>query len=123
VAGSKIKVPVNPDGTVTSEMFTSPTLSYIQNSGYLNGTIIVKFQMKPGTIDKLKAIGTVKSSDIGKPLMSDFGNLPVNQSGWMQNNTLFKVEGTQVNIGLGRNGKGMEIFNTEGQILFFQRAN
>lgn len=38
--------------TASSETFTSPTFTYIKNTGY-NGTI-VKFQMKTGTIEKLK---------------------------------------------------------------------
>ena len=53
----------------------------------------------------------------------DFGDLPVVEKGWMKENTLFKIEGTdlgipQVNIGLGRDGKGMQIFNDN--ILNFQ---
>lgn len=37
--------------------------------------------------------------------------MPINEKGWMDNHTLFKIEQKQINIGLGRNGKGMEIFN------------
>ena len=106
--------------TASSETFTSPTLSYIKNIGY-NGTI-VKFQMKTGTIEKLKRIGTVKKSDFGRELMKDFGDLPINKKDWIQESTLFKIEGTklgtpQVNIGLGK-GKGVEIFNEN--IINFQ---
>ena len=106
--------------TASSETFTSPTLSYIKNIGY-NGTI-VKCQMKTGTIEKLKRIGTVKKSDFGRELMKDFGDLPINKKDWIQESTLFKIEGTklgtpQVNIGLGK-GKGVEIFNEN--IINFQ---
>ena len=106
--------------TASSETFTSPTLSYIKNTGY-NGTI-VKFQMKTGTIEKLKKIGTVKKSDSGRELMKDFGDLSINKKDWIQESTLFKIEGTrlgtpQVNIGLGK-GKGVEIFNEN--IINFQ---
>ena len=106
--------------TASSETFTSPTLTYIKNTGY-NGTI-VKFQMKTGTIEKLKKIGTVKKSDSGRELMKDFGDLLINKKGWIQESTLFKIEGTklgtsQVNIGLGK-GKGVEIFNEN--IINFQ---
>jgi len=119
VSTGNIRVPLDVNN---SEIFTSPTLSYIQSSPYLDNLVVVKFIMKSGTIKKLKEIGTVKVSDVGDPLMSDLGNLPINQPGWMQSNTLFKIEGgplnRQVNIGLGRNGEGMNRFNNN--ILNFQ---
>lgn len=54
--------------------------------------------------------------------MKDFGDLLINKKGWIQESTLFKIEGTklgtsQVNIGLGK-GKGVEIFNEN--IINFQ---
>ena len=56
--------------TASSETFTSPTLTYIKNTGY-NGTI-VKFQMKTGTIEKLKRIGTVKKIRFWKGINERF---------------------------------------------------
>ncbi len=48
--------------------------------------------------------------------MTVISNLPIVEKGWMKNNTLFKIETPktgkrQVNIGLGRDGEGMRIFN------------
>jgi len=95
----------------SSETFTSPTLTYIKNTGY-NGTI-VKFQMKTGTIDKLVKIGV--RNDSGEKMMLNFSKMDRVKKGWTTNNALFKTEGgnyniEQVNIGLGK-GKALEIFN------------
>lgn len=97
-----------------TETFTSPTWEYIKNTGYEG--VIIKFRMKKGTIDELKKIGTVRKTDIIK-VEKYFGKMPINEKGWLKNNTLFKVEGTergmpQINIRLGRDGKGIEIFNS-----------
>ena len=97
--------------TASSETFTSPTLSYIKNTGY-NGTI-VKFQMKTGTIDKLVKIGV--RNDSGEKMMLNFSKMDRVKKGWTTNNALFKTEGgnyniEQVNIGLGK-GKALETFN------------
>ena len=97
--------------TASSETFTSPTLTYIKNTGY-NGTI-VKFQMKTGTIDKLVKIGV--RNDSGEKMMLNFSKMDRVKKGWTTNNALFKTEGgnyniEQVNIGLGK-GKALEIFN------------
>lgn len=68
-----------------------------------------EFQLAPGTTDALKGIGVVKGRK------SKMG-LPPAKSGWMENNAMFKVEGSktvgarQLNIGLGR-GKALELFN------------
>jgi hypothetical protein len=120
-ATGKIKVSYKPDGTTNAEIFTSPTLEYITKTGY--DGVIIKFQMKPGTLEELKKIGRIPRDNLGNPLFKDFGDLPVVEKGWMKENTLFKIEGTdlgipQVNIGLGRDGKGMQIFNDN--ILNFQ---
>lgn len=39
-----------------------------------------------------------------------FPNIP-NVDSWMKNNAFFKVEGNQLNMGLG-NGKALDIFNS-----------
>lgn len=36
--------------------------------------------------------------------------MPIVQSGWSTSNALFKGEGTQINIGLGK-GSALDIFN------------
>ena len=51
-------------------------------------------------------------------MMQHFPDLPQVSSGWMQSKALFKTEGTQINIGLGRNGDAMNKFNNN--ILEFQ---
>ena len=117
----------------TSETFTSPTLEYIKTVGY--GTeadgierVIVKFQMKPGTLDELKSIGV--RNDATSRIMSFYPEMPEvgSVSKWTENNALFKTEGDkyvklgklneiQVNIGLGK-GKALDEFNY--RILSFQ---
>jgi putative hemolysin len=92
--------------TASSETFTSPTLSYIKNVGY-NGTI-VKFQMKTGTIEKLVKIGV--RNDSGEKMMLNFSKMNRVKKGWTTNNALFKTEGGNYNIGLGK-GKALETFN------------
>ena len=99
--------------TASSETFTSPTLTYIKNTGY-NGTI-VKFQMKTGTIEKLVKIGI--RNDKTRKMMTNFSQMPSVNSveNWTQTSALFKTEGTkqglqQINIGLGK-GKALETFN------------
>ena len=95
--------------TASSETFTSPTLSYIKNTGY-NGTI-VKFQIKIGTIEKLVKIGI--RNDSGEKMMLNFSKMDrVKKDGQL---IIFKTEGgsyniEQVNIGLGK-GKALETFN------------
>jgi len=39
-----------------------------------------------------------------------YSHLPLVQRGWKETNAFFKVEGTQVNIGLG-NGNALNVFN------------
>ena len=113
----------------TSETFTSPTLEYITKKGYGAEGVIVKFKMKPGTIEEFKKIGVIRSTDKGKKMIKEFGELPVKDGGWLNDNAMFKIETPkadgvrlhdlkQVNIGLGK-GKGIEIFNKN--ILEFEK--
>lgn len=48
--------------------------------------------MKRGTINELRKIGTVKKSDKGSSRMKDFGEMPINEKGWLNSDTLFKIE-------------------------------
>jgi hypothetical protein len=59
-----------------------------------------------GSRAELEGIG-VRNAANGHP----YGNLPLVDKGWKANNAFFKVEGNQVNIGLG-NGKALNVFNS-----------
>jgi hypothetical protein len=90
----------------TGECTTSPNQAFSEAySGYL-----VKFQVKAGTIDELKAIGLTDGSGL---VQQQFGNLatsvPSGQS-WNLTMARFKKEGTQVNIALGQ-GTALQKFN------------
>lgn len=91
-----------PAGT---ETFISPTKSFAQN---YTGTLF-EINLKPGTLSQLEAIG-VRNASSGHP----FGHLPLVGKGWKGTNAFFKVEGHQVNIGLG-NGRALSIFNSSIQ--------
>ena len=66
-----------------TETFTSPTLEYIKQKGYEG--VIIKFKMKRGTIDELKAIGTVRNNEVGR-IEKFFGKMPINEKGWIEKN-------------------------------------
>ena len=53
VSTGKIRAPLDRPN---SEIFTSPSLSYIQNSPYLDGTKIIKFKLKPGSLGEFKTV-------------------------------------------------------------------
>ena len=102
--------------SATSETFTSPTLEYIKAVGYgrENG-VIVKFQMKQGTLEKLESIGVRNDNSIR--MIQHYPNMQEAKTitNWIQNNALFKTEGSkygleQINIGLGK-GKAISEFN------------
>lgn len=110
------KLKLNNQVTASSETFTSPTIYYIKLSDAQYGLdgAIVKFQVKPGTLDQLKGMALKNDSH---QLMSDLfnGTLPPDVfSGWPgKNKALFKTESYrigsgpndkifQVNIGLGK---------------------
>lgn len=105
----------------TSETFTSPTLEYIKAVGYGDEGVIVKFQMKQGTLSRLEEIGI--RNDATTKIKSFFPEMPFISitDKWMLNNALFKTEGEkyvkqgllkeiQVNIGLGK-GEALNRFN------------
>ena len=108
-----IRVPLDNQ---TSEMFTSPTLSYVESSSYLEGTVIVKFKLKPGTLDEFVINGV--RNDGSFKMMQNFPELPQSSGGWMENSAMFKTEKGQINIGLGRDGYAMNKFNEN--IIEFQ---
>lgn len=114
------------------ETFTSPTLEYIlkgtkKKTGYFG--VVVKFQMKPGTLDALKSKAII--NDETEFIKAIFGNkLPENVKNvnkWnTRNYALFKTESydksaleniDQVNIALGKSETLTE-FNKN--ILFFE---
>jgi RHS repeat-associated protein len=84
------------------ETMISPTKSFAQD---YSGTLF-KIKVSSGTVSQLESIG-VRNATAGHP----FGNLPLVNKGWKSTNAFFKVEGTQVNIGLG-NGNALNIFNS-----------
>jgi hypothetical protein len=87
----------------TKETFTSPTMSFSQS---YRG-IMVRFQLAPGTMDKLRSIG-VRSH--GRRTAEALADLPVVRRRWGRRNAQFKQEGDQINIGLGT-GRALDTFN------------
>lgn len=125
---------LNGEGIIgTGETFTSPTLNYIQNGTKSQGGyqgVIVKFQMKPGTLDILKRKAII--NDDSKAIKAIFtNNLPTQVkeiNKWTirdyilfktENYTLNGIEMKQVNIALG-NGDALKEFNKD--ILFFEKV-
>lgn len=96
----------------TNETFISPTYSF--SSDY--DGITVEFELRKGTTNSLLDIGVGNNVD---QAIRDYGVLPQVSKGWTENNALFKGEGTQTNIGLGK-GKALEIFNSN--IINFKRT-
>ncbi|HKP96266.1 MAG TPA: RHS repeat-associated core domain-containing protein [Fibrobacteria bacterium] len=95
------------DGKIpaTGETFTSQ--SEAESKGYRG--VLVKLELKPGTIAKLEGIGVRENQPLTAakypemPLMSDTRN-------WTANNAYFKEENDQINIGLGK-GKALDTVN------------
>ncbi|WP_312429677.1 hypothetical protein [Lacrimispora sp.] len=87
----------------TGETFISPTQSFSQ--GY--DGVIIEFQVKAGTTNALESIGL---RDVSNLTSAQYPNMPGVLSGWGSNNALFKGEGIQINIGLGK-GSALDIFN------------
>ncbi|WP_333596748.1 DUF6443 domain-containing protein [Chryseobacterium flavum] len=85
-----------------SETFLSPTRSFAE--GYKGVTF--KINVKHSTYADLLNIG-VKDASSAHP----FSNMPSVGKGWKSTNAFFKVEGNQLNVGLG-NGKALDIFNS-----------
>ncbi|GIM53347.1 hypothetical protein CAPN004_23760 [Capnocytophaga cynodegmi] len=89
-------------------------MEYIKQKGYEG--VIIKFKMKRGTIDELKAIGVTD----GNPLIKrQFGEMPTNYDiggNWNKTRARFKVETLkntntkQINIALGQ-GNALDKFN------------
>ncbi|SDQ82063.1 RHS repeat-associated core domain-containing protein [Chryseobacterium soldanellicola] len=88
-----------PAGT---ETFISPTRSFAE--GYEGVTF--KINIKHSTYADLLDIG-VKDASSAHP----FSSMPSVGKGWKSTNAFFKVEGNQLNVGLG-NGKALDIFNS-----------
>jgi RHS repeat-associated protein len=87
----------------TTETFISPTRAFSSNySG-----VLVRFQVKPGTTDALRGMGVRAHGQSNAKLFPD---LPDVRRGWGNRSALFKKEGDQVNIGLGK-GKALDVFN------------
>ena len=107
----------------SNETTTSPNISFVQN---YDG-VLVKFYVEPGTIEKLKAVGTTAHKNPDHSLvLGTFGSLPHGSSGWHPTKVRFKVEENknvnpffdQINIQLG-SGYGLDIFNDN--LLFFEK--
>jgi TANFOR domain-containing protein len=90
----------------TGECTTSPNQAFSEDyRGYL-----VKFKVKQGTVDELRAIGVTDGSKLVKKQFGEMPTSPPDGSKWNQSSARFKQEGTQVNIALGQ-GKALEVFN------------
>lgn len=103
----------------TGECTTSPNQLFSEDYEGM----LVKFKVKLGTIDELKAIGITDGSPLVK---AEFGTMPTNVEiggGWNQTRARFKTETLkstntgQVNIALGQ-GRALNVFNDN--ILEFQ---
>ncbi len=92
----------------TTETSTSPTISFSEN---YDG-VLVKFYLRHGTIDQLVQHG--RKAHNHPLIIQQFGDMPLAQSGWIDEYVCFKKEGgdsmPQVNIQLGI-GPGITIFN------------
>ncbi|ROP59946.1 RHS repeat-associated protein [Enterobacter sp. BIGb0383] len=89
----------------TSETFLSPTRAF--SEGYKG--ILVRFDLKSGTTDALKAIGVRDNSKITRAF-SDMPFVSTIKDGWKNSYAYFKGERGQLNIGLGT-GKALDVFN------------
>lgn len=87
----------------TTETFTSPTRAF---SDAYDG-VLIEFQLKPGTLDRLREMGVRAHGKRNAALMPD---LPEVRRNWGRTKALFKAEGDQVNIGLGT-GLALDEFN------------
>gem|GEM_PF-4451694 len=91
-----------PAGT---ETFISPTKSFAKD---YDG-VLFEITVKEGTTSQLGSIG-VRNAAADHP----FSSMPLVEKGWKATKAFFKVEGDQVNIGLG-NGKALNTFNANIQ--------
>ncbi|MEV0079597.1 putative T7SS-secreted protein [Nocardia neocaledoniensis] len=88
----------------TRETFVSPTRGFSES---YEGRL-VEFQLNPGAIDELRAIGV---RDMSNAVRSIYPDMPVVSKGWNSDHAFFKGEGpSHINIGLGA-GSALEIFN------------
>ena len=87
----------------TTETFISPTRKF---SEAYEG-VLVKFQLAEGTTQALRGIGVRAHGKKSEDLLPD---LPQVKKRWTRSKALFKPEGDQINIGLGK-GRALEIFN------------
>ncbi|WP_261458918.1 hypothetical protein [Serratia fonticola] len=89
----------------TPETFLSPTRAF--SEGYEG--ILVRFDLKAGTTDALKAIGVRDNSKVTRAF-SDMPFVSTIKDGWKNSYAYFKGERGQLNIGLGT-GKTLDVFN------------
>jgi RHS repeat-associated protein len=87
----------------TTETTTSPTQGFSED---YRG-VLVEFELKPGTIGQLEAIGV---SDGSKLVREKYPNMPLGGTGWGEEHARFKKEGKQINIALGT-GTALDTFN------------
>lgn len=87
----------------TTETFISPTRKFSED---YKG-VLVKFQLAEGTTQALRDIGVRAHGKKSEALLPD---LPQVKKGWARSKALFKPEGDQINIGLGK-GRALDVFN------------
>lgn len=91
----------------TGETFISPTKVF--SSDY--DGVMVRFEVNNGTASMLEKIG-LSNGDRAMLARTVYPDMPyVSGVKWSENFVLFKAEGSQINIGLGK-GKALEIFNS-----------
>ena len=96
----------------TRETFISPSRSFA--SKYEG--VLVKFELEPGTFDRLSEIGVRAHGERSQLLLPD---LPLVRRGWGYGWALFKPEGDVINIGLGYTG-GAALARFNNGILSFE---
>jgi RHS repeat-associated protein len=87
----------------TGETSTSPNREFSED---YRG-VLVEFELKPGTIAQLEAIGV---TDTAPATREKYPDMPIGEKGWNQTNARFKEENGQTNIQLGK-GDALDIFN------------
>ncbi|HFT1530074.1 MULTISPECIES: hypothetical protein [Providencia] len=89
----------------TYETVISPTQSF--SEGYSG--VLVRFDLKPNTIEELMTIGVRDKSRVTRQF-SDMPFVDSLESSWKSSHAYFKGEKGQLIIGLG-DGKALDIFN------------
>ncbi|NHZ67062.1 hypothetical protein [Massilia genomosp. 1] len=96
----------------TGETSTSPAIWYASKYAVNEAEeVLVKFALKPGTMEKLLDIGIASEAGT-KQLFSKLPMTPSGKAKWGENHARIKFEQYQVTTALGsQNGKAVKIFS------------